>query len=165
MTEEFFDIVDAADQPIGVATRAYVHQAKLRHRAAHVLLYNRDGLLYLQRRSPLKDCSPGLWDTSAAGHLNQGEAYAVAARRELFEELGIEPDDDLLNLYKLQADPATGYEFVEVFRTTTRRKVRPDPTEIAEGRWCTHAEVGEWIQRAPEEFTGTFRKIWGLLNP
>ena len=36
-----------------------------------------------------KDESPGLWDTSSAGHLNSGESYEEGAYRELWEELGI----------------------------------------------------------------------------
>ena len=73
------------------APRSVVHARGLRHRAAHILAFDAGGRLYLQRRAFTKECSPGRWDTSAAGHLASGEDYATAARRELAEELGVAP--------------------------------------------------------------------------
>ena len=51
------------------------------------------GELFLQKRSPWKDKHPNKWDSSAAGHLDAGEDYETAARRELSEELGLSPAD------------------------------------------------------------------------
>ncbi len=65
--DETFDVVDEADRVVGRATRAAVHRRGLRHRAAHVFLFDGAGRLYLQRRSLSKDENPGLWDSSAAG--------------------------------------------------------------------------------------------------
>ena len=164
MTDELFDIVDADDVVTGTALRSVVHATGLLHRAAHVLAFDAAGRLYLQRRSFTKECSPGLWDTSAAGHLGSGEAYATAARRELEEELGVAPLGELKFLFKLPASAATGQEFVEVFRALVEDAVTPDAHEIIDGRWCTPAEVDAWIQRAPDDFTGTFRLIWARLG-
>jgi isopentenyldiphosphate isomerase len=84
--EELFDVVNERDEVIGVAPRAQVHAEGLRHRAVHVLVFNPEGRLFVQRRSFAKDNSPGCWDTSAAGHLDAGEDYHAAALRELGEE-------------------------------------------------------------------------------
>ena len=48
-----------------------------------MLIRNLRGDLYLQRRALHKDCDPGLWDSSSAGHVDRGEDYEVAAHREL----------------------------------------------------------------------------------
>jgi len=162
--EELFDVVDEFDRPVAIATRAVVHRDGLRHRAAHVLVYDTSNRLYLQRRSFTKECSPGCWDTSAAGHLAAGEDYAGAAQRELEEELGIRADAPLEPLFKLEASAETGHEFVWVFRATTSLPVRPDPVEIIDGRWCDEAELVDWLAREPQAFTGSFRLIWALLR-
>jgi isopentenyl-diphosphate Delta-isomerase len=160
---EIFDVVDADDQIIGQATREEVHRRGLRHRSAHILVYDPNGRVYLQQRALWKDCSPGLWDTSAAGHLASGETYAEGAARELAEELGIRPAS-LEPLFKLPASPATGNEFVMAFRTLTSATIRPDSHEIIAGQWCTEAEITAWIQRAPETLTGAFRLLWAQLD-
>jgi len=58
----------------------------------HVFVFNKHGDVYLQKRSHLKDVHPRMWDSSAAGHLDVGESYAVCALREAKEELGIQLD-------------------------------------------------------------------------
>ncbi len=162
--EEWFDVVDAADRVVGREPRSVVHARGLRHRAAHVLVFDDAGRLYLQRRAQSKECSPGRWDSSAAGHVESGEDYAAAALRELEEELGIRAEAALEPLFGIDASAATGQEFVRVFRTTTRQTPHPDPGEIIEGRWCTPAEVTAWLAREAAVFTASFREIWRRLQ-
>lgn len=45
--------------------------------------------MLLQKRSKNKDSHPGLWDISAAGHVDSGETPLEAAVREVEEEIGI----------------------------------------------------------------------------
>src|SRR5580765_5186343 len=75
VTEEIFDVVDGQDEVIGRATRNEVHRRGLMHRATHVLVFNSAGQVFLQKRSMNKDRQPGLWDSSASGHLNVSEGY------------------------------------------------------------------------------------------
>src|SRR5688572_8223773 len=89
MAEEIFDIVDEHDQVIGQKPRRLVHQEGDRHRAIHVLVFNRKGEVFLQKRSMSKDTFPGAWDSSASGHLDCGEDYDACAIRELREEIGL----------------------------------------------------------------------------
>lgn len=87
---EFFDIVDEDDRVVGQALRSECHgNPALIHRVAHVLVFDGAGRLLLQKRAATKDVQPGKWDTSVGGHLDPGEDYLSAARREMFEELGI----------------------------------------------------------------------------
>lgn len=164
MHDEILDVVDADDRVIGSAARSVVHATGLRHRSAHVLAVDASGRLFLQRRAFSKECSPGLWDTSAAGHLASGEDYVVAARRELEEELGVTPIGSLDFLFELVASADTGQEFVQVFRALVPAEVQPDPVEIIDGRWCDPADITTWLLRAPGDFTGTFRLIWARLG-
>lgn len=157
--EELFDVVNERDEVIGVAPRAQVHAEGLRHRAAHVLVFNPEGRLFVQRRSFSKDNSPGCWDTSAAGHLDAGEDYHAAALRELGEELGVAPDAPLEPLFRFEAGADTGQEFVWVYRAIVSAPLNLEPAEIIDGRWCELAELDDWRRRAPDDFTATFHRI------
>lgn len=55
--------------------------------AAHIWIFNSRGEVLLQRRSETKDSYPGLWDISAAGHIESGETMLVGALREMVEEI------------------------------------------------------------------------------
>lgn len=82
-------MVNEQDAVIGRRPRSEVHRLDLRHRAVHVLLFNSRGELFLQQRSLSKDNWPGVWDSSASGHLDSGEDYDPCVLRELQEELGV----------------------------------------------------------------------------
>ena len=73
--DETIDVVDSDDVIISKATRAQVHSNDLMHRSSHILVFNTSGSLFLQKRAMSKDESPGLWDSSAAGHVESGENY------------------------------------------------------------------------------------------
>lgn len=160
LEQELLDVVDGHDHVIAQATRGMIHRVRLRHRAAHILVFNPAGEIFLQRRALWKECAPGLWDSSAAGHLAAGEGYADAAERELAEELGIAVAAALSPLCKLSAAADTGNEFVEVFSTVVAQPVTPDPVEIMDSRWCAVDVLDRWLAADPAAFTGSFRLIW-----
>ena len=87
--DEIFDVVDSEDTVIGQGSRLQVHKNDLMHRSVHILVFNSTGSLFLQKRAMIKDESPGLWDSSAAGHVESGEGYISCAKRELNEELSL----------------------------------------------------------------------------
>ncbi len=156
---EMLDIVDAHNRVIGCAPRREVHRLGLRHRAVHMLIQDGEGRIYLQRRSPHKDVDADLWDTSAAGHVDRGEDYLDAARRELNEELGLN-DVELHALCDLPARLETGEEFVRVYVGRTACEPRPDPREIVAGGWWSVSELTHWLAREPAVFTATFKQIY-----
>src|SRR3989344_8880879 len=87
---ELFIVVDRDDKILEYRTRHDCHHDnKLIHRAIGIVIFNSRGELLLQKRSKFKDTNPGLYSISAAGHVGRGESYLEAAKRELFEELGI----------------------------------------------------------------------------
>jgi isopentenyl-diphosphate delta-isomerase type 1 len=94
MKEEFLEIVDNEGRTTGYARRSEVHgNPSLLHKVVHVLVFNDEGRLLLQKRSQNKDVAPGKWDTSVGGHISPSEDLIAAAKREMEEELGIVPED------------------------------------------------------------------------
>ena len=155
---ELFDVVDAGDRVMGPEPRDFVHVNNLRHRAVHILLFNAHGELFLQKRSPWKDLNPGLWDSSAAGHVDAGEDYAEAAGRELGEELGVQAE--LERLGKLESCPETSWEFVEIFRGRHEGPYRLARLEVEAGAYFPVRRIADWLARRPADFSPLFRMIF-----
>lgn len=84
------DVVDEANQVIGVVTRREMRAGKLRHRAVFIAIVDDEGRLLLHRRSPHKDVWPGWCDIAVGGVVDAGEEFLAAARRELAEEIGLD---------------------------------------------------------------------------
>ncbi|MCL2789300.1 MAG: NUDIX hydrolase YfcD [Desulfobulbus sp.] len=84
---ELVEIVDRDNHSIGAVTRQIMRQQNLIHRASYVLVFNRNGQLFIQKRTRTKDIYPGCWDLAAGGVVLAGESYLESAQRELREEL------------------------------------------------------------------------------
>lgn len=164
MAEEIFDVVDERDEVIGQQPRREVHRLGLKHRAVHVLVFNRAGELFLQKRSHLKDNHPNVWDSSASGHVDAGETYDTSAVRELAEELGWTAAEPLQRLFKVAACAETGQEFLWVYRCHAEGPFVLHPEEIEEGAWFTPAALDRWLAARPEEFAPAFPLIWRTLR-
>ena len=165
---EMFDVVDVQDRVVGVAARGVVHAQNLLHRAIHILVFNAKGELFLQKRSPWKDKHPGKWDSSAAGHLDRGESYEVAARRELSEELGLPAEVSaalpLEEVGVLSACVETGWEFIRLYRVRQEGPFRWPAEEIEWGGFFPVPVVRDWIVAHPEDFAPGFLQCWALYE-
>lgn len=162
--DELFDVVDEADKVLRQATRAEVHGQGLIHRAVHVLVFNKKHDCLLQKRSRLKDKHPGVWDSSAAGHLDAGEDYETAARRELQEELGI-TDVRLVEVGTLPPTPETGMEHVRLYAALYSGRVSFPSAEI-EGVLSFPARlIDRWLAARPQDFANSFALCWQKVRP
>lgn len=90
LCDEWFEIVDDSNEPVGLALRTMCHgNPSFVHRTAHVVVMSTDGRLLLQKRLMSKDIQAGKWDTAVGGHRNIGETAEEAAVREMQEEIGV----------------------------------------------------------------------------
>jgi len=160
VSEELLDVVDQNNQVIDVKTRGEVHAQNLMHRSVHILVFNSAGELFIQKRSMSKDNDPGLWDSSAAGHVDSGEDYHSCAIRELGEELGIEVNSPLEELFRLAASPITGMEHCIVYRCINDGPFDLQAEEIDEGAWISFSEMDRRVAEKDPVITNVLRYIW-----
>ncbi|MFH0878380.1 MAG: NUDIX domain-containing protein, partial [Lentisphaerota bacterium] len=114
--------------------------------SVHVLVYDRQGSLFLQKRSMRKDIQPGKWDTSVGGHFQPGESPEAAARREMTEELGVSPEHlNFVRQYLWRSKVET--ELVRTFKTLHEGPFKLDPSEIDEGRFWPLPEIQDALGR------------------
>jgi len=163
MSEEVFDVVNERDEVIGQRPRSEVHRLGLQHRAVHVLVFNSRGGIFLQKRSMRKDRQPGLWDSSASGHLDRGEDYDSCAVRELREEIGLALGQPPRRLFKINACEETDQEFVWVYRCQSEGPFELNGEEIERGDWFAPTEVTRWMNERPDDFAGALLLIWRRL--
>ncbi len=155
---EIFDIVDHNDLVVGQATRREVHKNSWLHRSVHILVFNTQNDLFLQKRALTKDENPGYWDSSAAGHVSSGEDYLTSAHRELKEELGI--SGSLKPFLKFPACRETFWEHLQSYICITDETIRINPQEISEGRFWDLEELKTEVQENPGIFTSSFHCIF-----
>ena len=164
MKEEIFDVVNERDEVIGQQPRSEVHRLGLMHRAVHVLVFNAAGQVFLQKRSMKKDRQPGLWDSSASGHVDSGEDYDACAVRELREEIGLDCAPRRSGSSSSPPCAETDQEHVWVYRCEAEGPFRLHPEEIERGGWFAPAEVTRWMAERPEEFASALLLIWKRVN-
>src|SRR3954468_22149160 len=86
-------IVDKHDNVVGAEEQHIAREKGLIHRIARIFVLNKEGAVLIQKRSSQMQDNSGKWDQSAGGHVDEGEDYRVAAKRETQEELGITVND------------------------------------------------------------------------
>jgi 16S rRNA (adenine1518-N6/adenine1519-N6)-dimethyltransferase len=151
-------LVDDSDRPIGAAERQTVHDQGLRHRAVHLFILNRDGELFLQKRSWRKDRHSHQWDSSASGHVDAGESYDDCARRELSEELGLSVS--IHQIGAVAASDKTGQEFISIYRGSHDGPIEYNALEIETGGFFRLAMIDAWIQSRPKDFAPGFLECY-----
>jgi isopentenyl-diphosphate delta-isomerase type 1 len=164
MDEEIYNVVDENDKVIGSAPREEIHRLGLKHRAVHILVFNSKGEVFLQKRSMKKDRCPGLWDSSASGHVDREETYDDTAKRELHEELGILCKDSPTRLFKLPASEETDNEHVYVYCARHEGPFNLNKDEIETGLWVSPDSLNEWIKKSPQDFSRSFLIIWEKIS-
>lgn len=157
---ELFDVVDLNDNVLDTQPREVVHREGLLHRAVHIFVFNAEGELFLQQRSMSKDSAPGKWVSSCSGHVDSGEDYDTAARRELAEEIGLSDPEGMERVFKEPACEETGREFVWVYRCRSEGPFVLHTEEVSDGRWIGITALNRWIEEQPRDFAWSFVYLW-----
>jgi 16S rRNA (adenine1518-N6/adenine1519-N6)-dimethyltransferase len=157
-------VVDAADSPIGAGTKDEIQQAGLYHRIVRVMVEDEHGAILLQKRSDNQQLYPGCWDNSAAGHVDEGEDYDVAAARELAEELGVtnvhlEEIGQYQSRQVVEWRQLNRFNRVYVVSITRDMPLNPSPEEVSETRWVTKHELRALVSELPDEVSDGLKEV------
>lgn len=161
-------IVDEQDKPTGLAMLAEVWEKGLPHRVVRIMVEDGQGNVLLQRRSPHMVIFPNMWDTSAAGHVDEGMTYDKAALQEAAEELGVR-HVGLAEIGSLYTEMRYGWRIMKQFSKVYRLKytnglpITSDEHEVSELRWFSIDEVKHLAQNHPEQLTPPLVQILDRL--
>ncbi|HWR58499.1 MAG TPA: NUDIX domain-containing protein [Thermodesulfovibrionales bacterium] len=162
-SEEQLEVVNERGEFIRLAPRSEIHgNPSLIHRVVHVLVFNEDGALLLQKRSLNKDVAPGKWDTSVGGHVGIGEELLVSAKREMEEELGI-AGCGIEYLYSYIHRNPYETEQVATYRCAHSGHIRYNQEEIDEVRFWNLEEINNALGRQifSDNFEDEFKRYIG----
>jgi len=152
--------VDEDDNVIGSGTKEQAWVDGNIHRIARLLVFNSKGELLIHKRSDKLANLPGKWDQSAAGHVDEGEDYLEAAKRELMEEVGI-GGVELVEVGKfyqdeIDEDGKVKKRFNMLYEAMYDGEVNFDENEVSEIKWIQMDELKQWISEKPKELTQGF---------
>ena len=160
-------IVDGDDKPIRAASKQEAWKGGLPHRVIRIMVLDERGRVLLQKRAPTKEPSPNRWDNSVAGHVDAGEDYDTAAKREFHEELGIDADQykfKVLGKYRTVTKNEWRKldRFQKIYEVTASSdlKYEPNPREISEVRWFEVDELKDLIRHDPKSCTSGVREVF-----
>ncbi len=141
--EELLEVVTKEGKVVKTLPRSEIHgNSSLIHRVVHVLVFNKRGALFLQKRSMNKDVAPGKWDTSIGGHVNAGETIDEAVHREMEEELGITICEPEIQYTYIHSNPYET-ELVYTYSCIYEGEIHFDKDEIEEVRLWNIEEIKE----------------------
>jgi isopentenyl-diphosphate delta-isomerase len=155
-------LVDKADHAIGTMAKLEAHRLGRLHRAISVIVRDTRGRLLLHRRAAGKYHSAGLWTNTCCTHPRPGEQCHAAAVRRLNEEMGLAASlSPLASFHYRERVPPRLIEdeYVHIFGGVCEDVPRPDPSEVADWRWMTLAELGRDMDRLPHRYTVWFRRM------
>jgi isopentenyldiphosphate isomerase len=147
---EFLDIVNENDEIIGVASKEDIYKKLLCHRIVHVLIFNNEAKMFLQKRSTTVSFCPDFWSTAVGGHVDTGESYEQAALREYTEELGTTSVLELIGK-DFYTTPNTPNKFFTTFKTVFNSPFYPNSEEVSEITAFNISEIKNMIA-AEEKF-------------
>lgn len=142
---EFLDIVDRNDNVIGTASKDDIYKKSLCHRIAHVLIFDNEGKMILQKRSNKVSFCPNHWSTAVGGHVQSGETYEEGALREYQEELGVKSNLELIGKDFYSA-PNSPDKFLAIFKTQYNDAFNHDPEVVSEVRAFTVQEIKSMVE-------------------
>lgn len=155
--DEFVTLVDEQDNVIGPKTRRLLTNDD-RWRIVMVWITNGQGQNLITQRSAIKDTEPNLWSPAVAGTVEHASSYEQTAQKELYEELGIE-DLELVLEGTVAFNAGFGKRVCGYFRAAIDKPVETltlQASEITAAKWVNTAELRSDFASHPEKYVQNF---------
>ena len=175
MSESLIQVVDENDRPLRGGTMDEVQLDGLWHRIVGVMVHDSKRDLYLlQKIAPNPYYNSGKWNLTATGHVDEGETYLRAAKRELHEEMGIVGTDLLRGEYytedrhESRAGENRRYRrFYQIYKLdvdSRRIDVSPGANEVQDVSWFSGNELIAMSDQASSDMTSTLLRFINSLR-
>ena len=151
------DYVDDNNQVIGQEDRDKIKEKKLNYRIAHAWIINSKNELLICKRPLNIKAYPGLWTSTAGGHVEANESYEQAARREAKEEIGVSLE--LEHAFTIKYPHPRGcFVFIDLWisKNCDQNNFKFDNTEIVETKFISFSNLTNEIKDHPKKFNPEF---------
>ena len=161
---EIFEVVSTDGRFIKYATRQECHNnPELLHQTVHLLIFNKQKQLWLQKRAENKDIQPGKWDTSVGGHMNPNETSDTAVKRETLEEVNLNINNHTFCYrYIMRNDTESELINTYCYLLDDDAVINFDPDEISDGKFFSRRKITDSLGK--NLFTPNFEDEWQRFN-
>ncbi len=152
--------VDDNDNVLGEISREKAHREGLLHRVSVVYLVNNKDEILINERA--KD---GHLDHSSAGHVDVGESYIEAAKRELQEELGVSGIQlqDIGSTYAQDMSKTSNKKHMFRVYVCKAVPIKLQKDEVKSVFWSNPKDIYADMQINPKKYTGGFKNTIKLF--
>lgn len=162
---EYLDIVDENNNLTGeVVERDIVHKEGLCHREVAVWVVNEQGEILVQKRSATKKFLANRWG-ACAGHVSSGDDIENAAKRELFEEIGLDRERlEFMFVAKVEDERNNAvinnmFQYMYFLKTNTEiADYKIQYEELSEVKYINIEELQRIVNEKDENYTFAKRK-------
>lgn len=142
---EKWELLDGEGRPTGrVITRGEPLRAGQYHLVEHIWIVDTKGRMLIQQRAPHLRLMPGVWAVNS-GSAIAGEDSESAARRELFEELGIRTNPGELVYGGRMRRRNSFTDLWLLYRDVDSTSLRLQKEEVAATKWVTADELAKML--------------------
>ncbi|MCF2443808.1 isopentenyl-diphosphate Delta-isomerase [Dyadobacter sp. CY345] len=153
-------LVNENDDEIGLMPKLEAHQKGALHRAFSIFIFNTKGEILLQQRAFGKYHSEGLWSNTCCSHPYPNESTVNAAKRRLYEEMGIHSPLNFLYSFQYQAAVDNGlieHELDHIFWAVSDEKPEINAEEVLNYKYISPRELRADMIKNPGSYTEWFK--------
>lgn len=168
-TEEILDLVDENDNVIGSKSRAEIYAEGLNNfRVVNVFIINSQGKIWIPRRAANKRIFPLGLDMSMGGHVESGESYEQAFKRESEEELNLKTETTPYSLLGHLTPSKDGVSaFMNVYEIKSDRVPDFNKKDFIEYYWLTPKELLNKLtmgEKSKDDLPKLIRKFYSTAS-
>lgn len=164
MHDEILDLVNDQDEVVGKLSRAEIYAQGLHnYRAVNGFLMSDEGKLWIPKRVASKKIYPNALDFSSAGHVDSGEDYLTAFKRETMEELNLDIERFSWRALGKRTPAGGACCFQMIYEIRTNVEPAYNASDFSEAYWLSPQELLRMIDEgvyAKSDLAPTVREFY-----